>query len=114
MVDVQDFGNNVSESNPDFFVQCERFAPSKVLGELAFEIAFLPVRADQQFTSEQMLRIAIERLVDPHDHVVVPTLIPERDRDRHVSERRRRVAFQTLQFQVNPRSRSPSASIKPP
>jgi hypothetical protein len=47
-----------------------------------------------------MPRIAIERLADPHDHVVVPSLIPERDGDQHVGERRRRIAFQSLQLQL--------------
>ena len=45
------------------------------------------IRTDEQFTSEQMLRIAVERLADPHDHVVIPTLIPERDPNEHVRER---------------------------
>ena len=72
----------------------------KILRDLTFEIAFLPVGADEQFTSEQMARIAVERLVHPHDHVVVPALIPERDRDEHVCERRSRVAFETLQLQL--------------
>ncbi len=49
-----------------------------------------------------MVWIAIERLVGPHDHVVVPALIPERAGDLDVGERRRRVAFQTLQFQLKP------------
>ena len=54
----------------------------------------------EQFTGEQMLWIAIERLVGPHDHVVVAAQIPERAGDLDVGGRRRRVAFQTLQFQV--------------
>ena len=66
----------------------------------AREIAHHPVRACEQFTSEEMLWIAIERLVGPHDHVIVPTLIPERDGNQHVGERRRRVAFESLQFQA--------------
>ena len=49
-----------------------------------------------------MVWIAIERLVGPHDHVVVPALIPERAGDLDVGERRRRVACQTLQFQLKP------------
>ena len=44
--------------------------------------------------------IPIERLVDPYDHVVVPTLIPERDANQHVGERRCRIAFESLQFQL--------------
>ena len=44
----------------------------------ALEIAHLPVSACQQFKSERMSWIAIERFVGPHDHVVVPTLKQER------------------------------------
>ena len=47
----------------------------------ALEIAQLPVRAHEQFTSDMMFWIAIERLVGKDDHVVVPTLIPARDCD---------------------------------
>ena len=51
-VDVQDFGTHVSERNPGFFARCARFGPSQVLGEEAFPIAFLPVRAGEQLASE--------------------------------------------------------------
>ena len=57
-----------------------RFDSFEIFLDLTSEIALLPVGAHEQFTSEQMSWIAIERLVDPHDHVVVPTLIPERGR----------------------------------
>ena len=92
---------------------CRAFG-SAHLRASALEIAQLPVRASQQFTSHPMFWIAIERFVGPHDHVVVPTLIPERDGDQHVSERRRRVALETLQFQLKSTLQSPSASIKSP
>src|SRR5205814_4644323 len=68
--------------------------------ETALEIAYLPVRACQQFTSEPISWIAIERLVGPYDHVIVPTLIPEREGDPLVGERRRRVALEPLQLQL--------------
>src|SRR6266540_514745 len=74
----------------------QRFTRGLQIRVGAREIAHLPVGNCQHCTSERMLWIAIERFVGPHDHVIVPTLIPEREGDLHVSERRRRVAFQTL------------------
>jgi hypothetical protein len=47
----------------------------------ALEIAHLPVGGCDRFMSGRMVWIAIERLVGPHDHVVVPTLNPARDCD---------------------------------
>src|SRR4029077_10976584 len=68
--------------------------------ERALEIAHLPVRPSPQFTSEQMSWIAIARLVGPGDDVIVPALVPERDGDQHVGERRRRVAVESMSFQL--------------
>jgi hypothetical protein len=44
----------------------------------ALEIAHLPSTRLPSIHERTMLWIAIERLVGPHDHVVVPTLKPER------------------------------------
>src|SRR5215510_7354423 len=98
---AHEFVDDSLQGSTAFVAQVEtRFDALHLLLKLSCEIAFLCVRADEQFTSEEMPRIAIERLVDPHDHVVVLSLIPERDGNEDVRKRRSRVAFQTLQLQV--------------
>jgi hypothetical protein len=47
-----------------------------------------------------MLRITVERLVRPHDHVVVPSLFEEGECNPHMRECRRLVAFKSTQFQL--------------
>src|SRR5262245_24005979 len=85
---VEVSGRYVVHHEPEFLVAnielCHAIRPDRTKVRVdtqqrtrALEIAHLPVRAAEQFTSERMLWIAIERLVGPHDHVVVPALIPE-------------------------------------
>ena len=97
---LHDFREHSLQGREAFLTRVERFGAFQVLLEGTCGIALLPIRTNEQFTGEQMLRIAIERLAEPDDHVVISTLIPERDRNEHVRERRSRVALETLQLQL--------------
>ena len=61
---------------------------------VAVEIAQLPVRSRQMFPRQQVAGIDRQRLLRPIDGLLVAALVPVRERDLQVNERRMRIACQ--------------------
>ena len=78
----------------------ERLGLRDVLLQKRVEVAGHQVRAGQELAREQVLRIDIERLVRPHDRLVVAALVPVGNGDLDAHERRERIALEGLLFQL--------------